>query len=381
MARFDCSRLSAEDKAFGHWLAGFTAAEACFSLWTGTNVKQMGEGYRNCKGNYSITLRRDDKEILETIRDYLFCGGVWNLKKYKESEGTPKGRKPQARFEVTSSVDLAVTVAKVFDAFPIRAKKSADFAIWKEGVNFLYRVKLRPHNPKWTKQDVDKFACLEDELKEVRQFKDGENQFQPGPLQREGFADWLTGFVDGDGYFQATFRSNGTGRSGLKHAKFGISLRSDDSGILKQIREFLGCGKIYHVKANENPTPGFENSKGQTKLEVDHLTDLTNIVIPLFEKHPLRSKKAKDFDVWKRLVRLMHAVKERPKRSRGMAKGGKGLGFYPTWNSNEQNQFLHLYRALINGREYEGPPDLELSKPIPIVRSEGFLDWDSWKSK
>jgi len=77
---------------------------------------------------------------------------------------------------------------------------------------------------------------------------------------------------------------------------FSIALRADDLRILEEIRQALGVGGIYLV-----PSRG-ENWQPQYMYAVHDKKDLTQVIIPHFEKYPLRSKKSRDFVIWKRLV-------------------------------------------------------------------------------
>jgi hypothetical protein len=120
------------------------------------------------------------------------------------------------------------------------------------------------------------------------------------PLEREeqmyddAFGYWLSGFTDGEGCFHGRVVPSRQKSSII--VSFSIALRADDLRILEEIRQALGVGGIYPVPSRE------ENWQPQYMYSVNDKKDLAQVIIPHFEKYPLRSKKTRDFVIWKRLV-------------------------------------------------------------------------------
>lgn len=81
---------------------------------------------------------------------------------------------------------------------------------------------------------------------------------------------------------------------------FTINLHVNDKGILKQVKETLGCGKIYQDK-----------SRPLAVYRVDNFESVINKIIPFFKKYPLRAKKKLDFELWKRAVEILQVIKRR----------------------------------------------------------------------
>jgi hypothetical protein len=111
----------------------------------------------------------------------------------------------------------------------------------------------------------------------------------------DDFGNWLAGFTAGDGCF--TIRSQPP-----KYVKcfFTIRLRDDDFDILQEIQETLGIGKTRVLK----------KEKGKNRLalwEVCAIGDIVHVLIPLFEKYPIRAKKKRDFLIWSRAARIIHS--------------------------------------------------------------------------
>lgn len=134
--------------------------------------------------------------------------------------------------------------------------------------------------------------------------------------------DYAVGFVDGEGCFCVPISVHKTlVRRREVRPTFEIEVREDDLPILRKIQRVLGCGKIYrlefkryekwkpHVTPRQARGDPERSAKGRTvervKLKVSKLSDLQNILIPFFERHPLQAKKRKSFRIFKRIVRMV----------------------------------------------------------------------------
>src|SRR4051812_22193296 len=103
----------------------------------------------------------------------------------------------------------------------------------------------------------------------------------------DDFGHWFAGLADGEGCFEVK-------RHGPSYiCRFTINLRIDDMSTLEDIQKQIGVGTLYISKRTlGEDLVRWEVSK---KGEVERLMDV-------FEKYPLRSKKRRDFDVWKQAV-------------------------------------------------------------------------------
>jgi LAGLIDADG endonuclease len=79
---------------------------------------------------------------------------------------------------------------------------------------------------------------------------------------------------------------------------FSVSQNDDRSQVLELYRSTLGCGSIRPDRSDRT-----------LKYETRSVSDLATRVVPLFEQHPLRSSKQKDFEHFAEVVRLMHDAK------------------------------------------------------------------------
>ena len=108
----------------------------------------------------------------------------------------------------------------------------------------------------------------------------------------------MTGFCEGEG----TFTYN---RSSKKNVAlvFAVKLSAADGALLERLKEFFGCGNLYAVKPRFS-TEYNPRTKAAVYYRVSKVQDLVEKIVPHFDKHPLRGKKARRFALWREAVML-----------------------------------------------------------------------------
>ena len=112
--------------------------------------------------------------------------------------------------------------------------------------------------------------------------------------------NYIVGLVDGEGSFTVYVR-NPNKRSVRKRRvsaepKFYIKLVEKDKAILYELKKFFSCGNVYFQRDNR------KNHQQCFRFEVGKREDLEKIIIPFFQKHPLRfPSKQKDFRLFSNL--------------------------------------------------------------------------------
>ena len=133
---------------------------------------------------------------------------------------------------------------------------------------------------------------------------------QPHPRRLE--AQWVVGFVDGEGCFFVGINPHPEMTAGFQVLpEFTVVQHQRDVQLLHALKEFFGCGV---VRTNHAERMAYR------VRAVDHLNE---IIVPFFEKHPLKSKKNVDFAKFRKIVQLMmkgeHLVIEGIEKIRGIA--------------------------------------------------------------
>lgn len=106
------------------------------------------------------------------------------------------------------------------------------------------------------------------------------------------FGYWFAGLFDGEGHFVMRMRHRLTARGSITSGlELGLNLylRDDDSQVLARVQDQLGG--VFSVGANN-----------VARWQFRGLRNLAEIAVPLFVTYPLQSKKAQEFELFRRLV-------------------------------------------------------------------------------
>jgi LAGLIDADG endonuclease len=159
----------------------------------------------------------------------------------------------------------------------------------------------------------------------------------PAEIHRDYFGSWLSGLTDGEGHFGIGYIN-----SKSPWCRFSIGLRADDRPILELIRQYWHTGTI-----NENRCYSRKGAGSLVvRLSIHKTADLHDIIIPHFEKFPLISKKARNFQVFKEAVELLCKVKY--KHGYFAYKLG-----HRRWTNRELETFRSLYEKIHQFRDYD----------------------------
>lgn len=171
----------------------------------------------------------------------------------------------------------------------------------------------------------------------------------PEGIDREAFGSWLSGFADGEGSFGLRLQGSQSQVHCSAIASFRITLRDDDAETLDLIRSYFGCGRLAFA-ANERS--GVANAKPIAIYGVQSISELARVVIPHFERFPLRSKKQRDFAVWRQGVELVAEVQARPLIYRPGHRANRHGGTFPKWTEEERQRFREVEASLKDQRRY-----------------------------
>jgi hypothetical protein len=118
-------------------------------------------------------------------------------------------------------------------------------------------------------------------------------------------AQWIVGFVDGEGCFHVGINPHPEMSAGFQVLpEFTVVQHERDVQVLHALKSYFGCGVVR------------KNNGDRMAFRVRGHEHLSKNVIPFFEKHPLKSRKRVDFIKFREIVSLM---------SRGMHLTGEGV--------------------------------------------------------
>ena len=107
-------------------------------------------------------------------------------------------------------------------------------------------------------------------------------------------AQWVVGFVDGEGCFYVGIHSHPEMSAGYQVLpEFTVVQHERDVQVLYALKEFFGCGVVRR------------NRGDRMAYRVRKVAHLRERIIPFFEKHPLKTKKRLDFLKFRRILLLM----------------------------------------------------------------------------
>lgn len=105
----------------------------------------------------------------------------------------------------------------------------------------------------------------------------------------------LSGYVDGEGCFCVSVNKNIRSRFGFEiRPSFSVSQNQDRSEVLYLIKDYFDVGTIRPDRSDKT-----------LKYEIRSILDLTNKVIPHFEKYPLISNKSKSYSLFKNVCQMV----------------------------------------------------------------------------
>jgi len=124
-----------------------------------------------------------------------------------------------------------------------------------------------------------------------------------GDMEKEKFN--IVTLVSNDGCFDLQFRKDTRHeRSGSPtyyrwKIQFVITTPKENVKVLEKAKKIIGCGNV-------------SVAGSQARFSVQKIGDITDAVIPYFQKNTLAGKKKKDFDLWQKAVEIIRRNKGVP---------------------------------------------------------------------
>ena len=122
-------------------------------------------------------------------------------------------------------------------------------------------------------------------------------------LKLEG---WISGFVDGEGCFTISIIRNNYGWQVFP--EFVVSQGEKSKSALKKIEKFFKCGYINLNTRRDN------HHEQMLKYCVRSIHDLSQKIIPFFERNKLKTQKKNDFKIFCKVIKIMIARKHKSEK-------------------------------------------------------------------
>jgi hypothetical protein len=257
----------------GPFLSGFIEGEGCFLI-----TKQSRGTNHGC--SMTLASRADDEAL---IRCLIRATGVGSLGR-KAAHGTSK---PQVVWAVCAKSDCARLV-EILDAYPLRGRKSWDYAIWRAAVRWWIAG-----DPTRTVRSRDwaPMIYLKERLSECKAYvPPSDMSLHDGPpILTDEWLAYLSGFTTAEGHLGISVNSQGG-----CCPRFQIGLRADDLPLLCELRERVDAGRIYESPREPRRGP-------YAAWMVRDAPGLMRLMRNL-DRYPPRGRKRREYEIWRQAV-------------------------------------------------------------------------------
>ena len=283
------------------FLTGFSDGEASFILYIQkTNNTKIGWASWVA---FEINLNGKDLSVLKSIKSYLGIGGI-----NQKSDGT-------CVYYIRQFQDISLLIDH-FDKFPLKTQKLADYLLFKSAFEI---IKKKEH---LTLDGLHKLLSIRASMNKGLPVSLKDVFTNVTPVERPSVLDskipdpnWLAGFTTAEGSFMVRVMDRSESRTQVL-LRFKLTQHLRDEQFMRSLVNYLDCGKIYV-------------SVGSVDFIVTKFSDITNKLVPFFEKYPIQGIKYLNYldflKVWQLMKIDFHLTDEGVKRIRKI-KAGMNLG-------------------------------------------------------
>ena len=283
--QFDLKKFSTYSSTIvnpGIW-SGLIDGEGSFSIIVDRN-KARKLGWR-VHLKFQIGLHTKDLNLLYQLQQHL--GGIGSIHLARNRD--------IVNYSIDSIEDLNKLIFHL-KKYPLLTQKAADFLL------FIKAVELVNNKAHLTVEGVNKIvnikASMNLGLSDILKSEfAGYTPVERPVINYDNVIldpDWISGFVSAEGNFDVRIPSTNS-KSGYRvQLRFRISQHNIDFILMQKIVEYFGSGKIYKY-----------GGKSAVSLSIVDFRDITNIIVPFFNKNPLIGIKLYDYLDWCKIHSLM----------------------------------------------------------------------------
>jgi hypothetical protein len=225
------------------------------------------------KARFKIGLHQQAISLLLQLKE--FFGGIGSI--YKDDTNK------MAHYEIASINDLTTIIIPHFLNYPLLTQKAADFILFKRIVDIMSN---KGHlSIKGLVEIINIKASMNLGLPEnLKKFKF--TQVERPTILTYNIPDtnWVAGFVTGEGNFDVSIKESKNKIGYQVFLRFRISQHERDLKLMELLIKYLGAGQI--EKDSRNPV---------VSITIVKLSEITQRIIPLFEKNNILGTKQLDF--------------------------------------------------------------------------------------
>ena len=149
------NKTDISDPVFLGWLAGLIDGEGHFAIHENTTPN----GLQRYDCTFSLTLRADDSEILNSLHQRTGLGRVYTRPQVR-------GSKPRVDWRIMR-LEHCLKLIAILDRFPLRTRKTRDYRIWRTAA---LRIAKMPQRNVWKPRDWSPIAALKRDIESTRNY-------------------------------------------------------------------------------------------------------------------------------------------------------------------------------------------------------------------
>jgi hypothetical protein len=266
--RLTCPQPKDDVNNFYEWFTGLTDGEGSFNI----SIRNT----QNFSFSFEITMHIDEEDLLKFIQQTLEVGKV------SLSGNT-------ARFSVNRREDIA-NIISIFIKYPLQSTKYLNFLSFKKAFE-LYGSSSRKSQELF--EEISKIKANMNTLR--TDFSEMETRkFSITPY-------WVLGFVEGEGSFTVAKRDY--------TLLFILTQSAKDLRLMEEVQNFFLsiCNDQFYGKYVNEGVRLYRDTKSNTDavyVSIGREDIITKIIIPFFDSLSWHSKKEKDYQDWKTILRL-----------------------------------------------------------------------------
>ena len=184
-----------------------------------------------------------------------------------------------------------------FDKYPLITQKQADYLLFRQAwilINQKAHLTLEGLN-----QIVNIRAAMNKGLTDtlIREFPGYIPVVRPLTQDRNILdPNWLAGFTTGEGHFGVKVAKSISHKMGTRIIlEFILTQHIRDKILMESLISYLGCGRYSSTQSRPDCAT----------FIVTKFKDINNIIIPFFDKYPIRGVKHEDFLIFSEAVYIM----------------------------------------------------------------------------